>query len=127
MVIIGHGVDIVEVARIERLISRFPERFPRRVFTPSEIEYCFERAVPAESLAARLAAKEAVYKALSPGIEVLNWQEIEVISGQGGRPGLKISGKTSETADKLNITGWHISLSHERNYALASVLAEGGR
>ena len=127
MVIIGHGVDIVEIERIEKLLSRFPRRFPRRVCVQSEADYCFDRPAPAESLAARLAAKEAVYKALSPNIEVLNWREIVILSGRKGRPELELSGGAAEAAGNLNITDWHISLSHERDYALASVIAEGGR
>ncbi len=127
--ILGHGVDIIRIGRVENLLERFPRRFPRKVYTSDEIDYCQNRASsPPESFAARLAAKEAVYKVLSPELEVLRWKEIEVkvkLKKDGG-PELQLSGNSAELSKKMGITAWHLSLSHERQYALASVIAEGG-
>ncbi|SDL84607.1 holo-ACP synthase [Halarsenatibacter silvermanii] len=126
--IIGHGVDIVEIARVENILNRFPDRFMSRVFTEEEKKYCRNQVVPAESFSARLAAKEAVYKALSPEIDILYWQEIEVVCfpEQIGIPKLKLRGETENLEKRLGIKNWHLSLSHEREYAAASVIAEGG-
>ncbi len=121
----GHGVDIIKVERIKRMLNRFGERFKARIYTELEIDYCMTASNQVESFAARLAAKEAVYKVLSKELEILCWQEISV-RWDGCLPVIYLTGNARVAAEKLGIEAWHLSLSHERDYALASVIAEGG-
>ena len=114
------GADLVEVRRIALLVARYGERFTARVFTPGELAACGGRA---ESLAARWAAKEAVAKALGTGIGAVAWQEIEVVSGEGGCPGLRLHGRARLTADERGLTRWALSLAHDGGMALAFVVA----
>ncbi len=121
------GVDIVEVPRIERLLNNYGNRFLERVYTTAEVLYC--RARPAE-LAARFAAKEAVSKALGVGVRVLardgiNWQDVEVLGDERGKPQVHLYGRAAERAAELGLSEWAISLSHTREYAIAFVVADG--
>ncbi len=121
------GVDIVEVPRIERLLNNYGNRFLERVYTAAEVLYC--RARPAE-LAARFAAKEAVSKALGVGVRVLardgiNWQDVEVLGDERGKPQVRLYGRAAERAAELGLCEWAISLSHTREYAIAFVVADG--
>ena len=115
--IVGVGIDVVQVARIERALARTPG-LAGRLFTDGE------RALPrAESLAARFAAKEAVAKALgAPG--GLRWRDAEVVNDPGGRPRLVLHGGVAEEAAAQGITTWHLSLSHDGGVATAVVVAE---
>ncbi len=121
----GHGVDIIKVNRVERMLNRFGQRFKARIYTESEIDYCMTASNKIESFAARLAAKEAVYKVLSSELDTLCWQEISVRM-ENYMPTIYLKGHAKEAAEKIGIQSWHLSLSHERDYALASVIAEGG-
>ncbi len=114
------GIDIIEISRIEKAISEYGERFLGRIFTDAERELCHGNAA---SLAARFAAKEAVVKAL-PSHEGIGWKDIEVLSENSGRPYVKLYGKAREQADSLKLTGFDISLSHCREYAVAFVIGE---
>lgn len=117
MPIIGVGIDVVDVARLSAALERTP-RLAERLFTPAERE---GRGV--ESLAARMAAKEAVAKALgAPGH--LGWHEAEVVVGERGRPHLRVTGSAAELAAALGIATWHLSLSHDGGVATAVVIAE---
>ncbi len=107
------GVDIAEVVRIRSAIRRWGDRFLNKHFTPDEIAYCQAKARPAESLAARFAAKEAFAKAF-PGDETLGWHDVEVVM-QGRRPDLRLSGAASGYEAKL-------SLSHTHAHAVAVVM-----
>jgi holo-[acyl-carrier protein] synthase len=113
------GIDIVEVARVAGVVSRWGERFLRRVYTASESER-YGKRLP--SLAARLAAKEAVMKALGCGRRGVAWREIEVLSLPGGRPSVSLYGRAEEKARVMGIAGFSISLSHTKDYAVAVVL-----
>lgn len=121
------GVDIVEVARIERAVARWGDRFLRRVFTEAEIEYCQGRA---QSLASRFAAKEAVSKALGTGWAAqaeheagwVDWVEIEVVRYASGEPTLRLHHKALARAAALGIEGWRLSMSHTHEHAVAMVL-----
>ncbi|MDD3577992.1 MAG: holo-ACP synthase [Candidatus Cloacimonetes bacterium] len=125
--IFGIGTDIVAVKRIEHVIDRNPA-FITKVFTPVEIEYCEARASKAQSYAARFAAKEAAMKALGTGWgEGLSWQEFEILNNPAGNPSLVLKGKALERAEAAGIRSWHVSLSHEKEYALAFVVMESGR
>ncbi len=114
--IIGVGVDVVDVSRLARALERTP-RLADRLFTPGE------RDRPVASLAARFAAKEAVAKALgAPG--GLKWRDAEVVTEEGGRPVLHVHGGVAEEAASQGITRWHLSLSHDGGVATAVVVAE---
>jgi holo-[acyl-carrier protein] synthase len=122
-VIVGVGVDVVDVARFERTLARTP-RLADRLFTPRERAGDGARPRPAVSLAARFAAKEAVAKALgAPG--GLRWRDAEVVAEPSGRPRLAVHGGVAEEADAQGITVWHLSLSHDGGVATAVVVAEG--
>lgn len=116
------GVDMIEVARVERAIARHGVRFLRRMFTAAEREYCGNRM---NSLAARVAAKEAVAKALGTGIGDIRWIDIEVLADENGRPRLVLHGNAAELATKMGLHQWDISLSHTHDQALAFVVAMG--
>ncbi|MFI6506609.1 holo-ACP synthase [Streptosporangium sp. NPDC050855] len=115
--IVGIGVDVVDVARFEVTLTRTPA-LRTRLFTPAE------SGLAAESLAARFAAKEAVAKALGapPG---LPYRDAEVVRGQHGRPELRVTGRVADVARELGVARWHVSLTHDGGVAIAYVIAEG--
>jgi holo-[acyl-carrier protein] synthase len=126
--IIGSGIDLMEIARIEQSVSRYGQRFLNRVYTPEEQAYCLRKRKAAESLAARFAAKEAGAKALGTGIsQGVNWLEIEVIREPGGRPALRFHGRAAERADRMGAAHAALSLTHTDQLAMASVVLEDGR
>jgi holo-[acyl-carrier protein] synthase len=114
------GIDIVPVARIERLIRDHGDGFLRRWFTAGEIEYCLGKAVPSRHFAARFAAKEAVAKTL-PGRwnGPLPWRSIEVVSTSTGAPGIRLSDAPLAIASSAGVGDIRISLSHCDDYATA--------
>jgi holo-[acyl-carrier protein] synthase len=115
------GVDIIEIERIAQSISRFGPRFLGRVYTRQELAYCQGRVA---SLAARWAAKEAVAKALGVGIGDVSWQEIEVVSAANQCPAILLHGAAAKLAQQREISGFAVSLSHAKDYAVAFVVAE---
>lgn len=126
MHIVGHGIDLVSIERIGRLLSEHQERFLERCFTAHEQMYFSDvRNAPGHA-AARFAAKEAVLKALGTGLTGgIQWTDIEVRRDAMGKPGILLRGKAAEVADSLGITGWHVSLTHADGFASASVIAVG--
>jgi holo-[acyl-carrier protein] synthase len=123
--LVGTGIDLVEVPRIARSIERFGERFLHRVFTEEEIAYCRAKATAAESFAARFAAKEAGAKALGTGIQHgVTWKELEVRREPGGRPILHMSGRARAIAGQLGVTRVSLSLTHTAMLAMAAVHLE---
>lgn len=124
--IVGIGTDIVAIGRIERILEKNPA-FIRKVFSDSEIAHCEKKARKAESYAARFAAKEALMKALGTGwAESISWQEIQVAVDASGKPYLDLSGVALKLAQQKGAERWHLSLSHEREYATAFVVLEAG-
>ncbi|HLE44307.1 MAG TPA: holo-ACP synthase [Methylomirabilota bacterium] len=124
--IAGIGVDLVHVPRIRQAIERWQERFLERVFTADEIAYARRRRDPAEHLAARFAAKEAALKALGTGLSMgVRWREVEVRRARGEPPRLALSGRTAALGAARGVRVLHVSLTHDGEYALAQVLAEG--
>ena len=124
--IVGTGVDIAEVERIQAAVNRFGERFLKRVFTPAELRYCMAKPNAAERLAARFAAKEAGMKAIGTGLRHgVTWQDIEVVRLPGQRPVLQFHGKAAEFAARLGCKRTHLSLSHTKEQAIAYVILEG--
>lgn len=125
--IIGTGIDLTEIPRIQQSLNRFGQRFLDRVYTPAEQAYCFRKRRAAESLAARFAAKEAGAKALGTGISRgVNWLEIEVVREPGGRPTLAFRGRAAQFARALGVTHASLSLTHTNDLAMASVILEDG-
>ena len=124
--LIGTGVDLIEVERIAHSIERYGERFLRRVYTDQEIAYCSRKRVSAESYAARFAAKEAGAKALGTGISRgVTWNEFQVARNPGGRRILELSGRAALLATELGVRAISLSLTHTGNLAMATVVMEG--
>jgi holo-[acyl-carrier protein] synthase len=128
-VIIGIGVDLVEVSRVERLVHTWGERALQRLFTQQEQLYASCRARPACHLAARIAAKEATFKALSahPEARAIAWREMEVVVTDGGAPALVLHGAGARCASELGVKRLWVSLTHTNATAAAVVMAEAGR
>lgn len=121
----GTGIDIIEVTRIRSMMRRHPLRFVERVFTPAEREYCRRFRNAAERFAARFAAKEAAMKALGTGLSSgIAWTDIEVAHDGDGRPIILLTGEAARVASRLGIGRLHVSLSHVKDMAVASVVAE---
>jgi holo-[acyl-carrier protein] synthase len=117
------GVDIIELARIKEAIAQYGERFLHRVYTDAEIAYCEGRV---NQLATRFAAKEAVVKALGPDNSGISWKDMEVVSGGDGAPSIKLHGKAIERFNALGLTDLAVSMSHSKDYAVASVVGGKG-
>jgi holo-[acyl-carrier protein] synthase len=123
--IVGSGIDLVEIGRIQRSVERYGQRFLDRVFTAAEQAYCLRKRRAAESLAARFAAKEAGAKALGTGIsQGVNWLEIEVVREPGGRPALRFYGRAAQFALRLGARRAALSITHTADLAMASVVLE---
>jgi holo-[acyl-carrier protein] synthase len=124
--IYGIGVDLVKVARIERVLERYGDRFLERVFTEREIAYCRGKAWAASALAMRFAAKEAFSKALGVGLrkDGIRWREVEVIPNPLGKPELYVSGRAAALCETAGIANLHLSLTDEDSRALAVVILE---
>ncbi len=116
---ISVGVDIVEISRIRKAISTWPNSFMERVYTQNEIQTCNNVA---SRLAARFAAKEAVMKALGTGATGISWHDIEVISEKNGAPSVQLHGKAYDKAQENGIKEFAISVSHSKKYAIAFVI-----
>jgi holo-[acyl-carrier protein] synthase len=137
--IIGSGVDVIEIARIERVLDERGERFERRVFTPGEIAACRRTGRPAAHFAVRFAAKEAVMKAVGTGwARGVRWVDIETIAPGGesaavsDRLRLELHGEVGHVADGLaarlgGSARSHLAVSRSRTHAVASVLLEASR
>jgi holo-[acyl-carrier protein] synthase len=123
--IVGTGIDLAEIGRIQQSMDRHGQRFLDRVYTASEQAYCLRKRNAAESFAARFAAKEAGAKALGTGISHgVNWLEIEVGRQPGGRPTLHFHGRAAEFAARLGARRVALSITHTRELAMASVVLE---
>ena len=128
IVVTGSGIDLVEIARIQRAVDRFGQRFLKRVYLASEQAYCLRKRNSAESFAARFAAKEAAAKALGTGISFgVNWLEIEVVRELSGRPSLRFHGRAAEIAARQGVVRSNLSVTHTATLAMASVVLEDER
>ncbi len=120
--VIGVGIDIIEIERVREALHRGGQRFLARLFTPAEASYCSARRSPERHFAARFAAKESVVKALRVPPEIgWLWRCIEV-TGEGGPPALRLSGRALERAEHLGVTASHLSMSHSDTHAVAVVV-----
>ena len=124
--ILGSGVDLCEVPRIEAAVARYGSRFLERIFTAREIAYADRKANRFERYAARFAAKEAGMKALGTGWHSgIAWRDFEVVNLPSGRPTLNFHGRAAEVAAKLGVRHVALSLTHTKDHALAMVILEG--
>lgn len=125
MAILGIGTDIVDVARIEKLLRDKRDEFLARVYTKEEIAYCDEKARPAVHFAARFAAKEALMKAIGTGwAKGVGFGDICVVNDPDGKPGLQTQGETRRILDGFGPSFLWLSLSHTKEYAMAMVVIE---
>jgi holo-[acyl-carrier protein] synthase len=123
--ILGVGVDLVQVERMEKALAR-GERFQRRIFTERETAYCLRHKHPATHFAARFAAKEAGMKAIGTGwSNGVGWKDFEVTLDARGRPNLLLSGKAAEFAMAMGATHTVVSLAHDGGFSIAVVALEG--
>ncbi len=124
--IVGTGVDIAEISRLEEGLERHGERFTKRLFTPAEVAYCERFKNRGERYAARFAAKEAAFKALGTGWGAgVRWLDVEVTHQPSGKPELVLTGRAQEVARGLGITRMAVSISHSDRYVVAQVIFEG--
>jgi len=124
--ILGVGIDIIEVARVKASHERFGERFLNRMLLADEIAYCLSHKNPAPFLAARFAAKEAISKAFGTGIgAALGWQDMEIRRKKSGEPFVVLHGKGKKLFKSRRAKRLLVSLSHTQNYAAVTAVLEG--
>ena len=121
--IYGTGIDIVKIARIREISGKWGGKFLRRVFTDSEIFYCYQKRNPYSSLAVRFAAKEALIKAIGSEIPI-SFTDMEITINSTGKPVMRAHGKLKAFFKDREIKTVHLSLSHEDEYGIASVVLE---
>jgi holo-[acyl-carrier protein] synthase len=123
--ILGTGIDIIEVARIEASFEKFGERFLQRILRPAEITYCLSHKRPAPFLAARFSAKEAISKAFGTGIGAqLGWQDMEVGRKETGEPFVILHENGKKLLQERGARIVHLSLSHTDQHASAMAILE---
>jgi len=124
--IIGCGIDLVKIERIEKIIKKWGDNFTSRVFTLLEREYCEKKkGNKYQSYAGKFAAKEALLKALGLGLREANWKEIEIKNAEPGQPIIDTYGKLKIIASTKGVRKYFISISHTKEYAIAEVILEG--
>jgi len=122
----GIGVDVVKVDRLSQSLERFGARMETRLFTPGELEYCRRHKEPMPHLAARFAAKEALFKAIGTGLSGgVGWKQAEVLQPGGQQPKLLITGVALDRFRELGCTASHLTLAHDGGLAIACVVIEG--
>ena len=125
--IIAHGIDLVDFERIEEMLQKHPKRFPKRVYTATELADADAHVRRIEKLAGRFAAKEAVMKLIGTGWrDGIAWTDIEVVNNPLGQPIVTISGKVKELADEKGVEQITLSITHTANFAIASAVALQG-
>ena len=127
MAVIGIGIDLVDTEEAARLLDRWGERLLHRLLTDAERDYVSKAAIPAQHLAVRLAAKEAVYKAMQalPNARAIRWREIEVVRHDGGRPFVVLHSAAREIAARGGVARIALSLTHTTRTAGAVAILEG--
>jgi len=125
MAILGHGVDIVDVARVAQMHADHGGHFLDRCFTPAEQAYCLKRKACDMHLAGRFAAKEAILKVLGTGWRgMIAWTDMEILNDGSGKPRVTLSGESAKVAAELGIVRWHVSISHTESHAIGSAIGE---
>jgi holo-[acyl-carrier protein] synthase len=123
--IIGIGGDIFEIAQIKRQLAKDGKNLMNELFTVGEQRYCQSKRYPERHLAARFAAKEAMFKALSTGrLPGYLWKDVEIVNAGNGKPSINLTGKTKQLAKKLKVKKIFVSLSHSSKWAMANVILE---
>lgn len=122
MNILGLGVDLADIDRVEAVLEKYP-RFAQRCFTDHEQEYAFRFAKPSRRLAARFAGKEAVMKSLGTGWRRINWKEIEITGG--GKPTVRMNGRAAQRAKMMGVTEVMVTITHTDTSALVMAIAVG--
>jgi holo-[acyl-carrier protein] synthase len=123
--IVGVGIDLVEISRIRTVFKRHPTRFVERVLTISERAYVLRHADPSARIAGRWAVKEAALKALGTGLSNgIRWQDVEVLPDEAGKPILRLHGKALERAEFLGANSYHATITHSQEMAMAQVILE---
>ena len=126
MNILGHGIDIIECPRLEKMLSHHGDRFLHRVFTQHEQDYCHKHKERTQHLAGRFAAKEAVLKALGTGMRGrMKWTDVQIANDDLGKPEIVLSGESAAVAERMGVTQVLVSISHTRQNATASAIALG--
>jgi holo-[acyl-carrier protein] synthase len=120
--ILRTGVDLIEISRVEEVITRHGKHYLERIYTSAELEQCGKNV---ESLAGRFAAKEAVAKALGTGIGDVTWKDIEILGDEQNAPMLQLYGMAEQTAKQLGLSTWSVSISHSMSHAVAFAAALG--
>ncbi len=124
--IIGIGVDLVKISRVQEMKERWGSRFLDRVFTSVEQEYCLGRKFPHIHLSARFAVKEAVLKALGTGLRMgTRWKEIETVNNPAGKPEVRLWGTTRRIADRQGVSRVFSTITHDHDYSIAQVILAG--
>jgi holo-[acyl-carrier protein] synthase len=124
LLIIGCGIDLVKIKKMEKIIKRWGESFTKKIFTSQERAYCENRNNKYQSYAARFAAKEAFLKALGLGMRGVSWKEIEVENNQLGQPTITTSGKLKPIISRDKVDKIYLTISHTKDYAIAEVILE---
>ena len=123
--IVGIGIDIIEVSRIRAIHQRHAERFTTRILTDAERAYVLRHADPSERLAGRWAAKEAALKALGTGLAGgIRWRDVEILPDENGKPILTLHSKAAERAKSLGANTFHVTITHSHDLAFAQVILE---
>ncbi|MBA7563282.1 Holo-[acyl-carrier-protein] synthase [subsurface metagenome] len=126
LLIVGCGIDLVKIERIEKVIKKWGDNFTSRVFTLLEREYCEKKkGNKYQSYAGRFAAKEALLKSLGLGLKGVNWKEIEIENNELGQSIIETSGKLKKIASEKRVSKYFITISHTKDYAIAQVILEG--
>jgi holo-[acyl-carrier protein] synthase len=124
--ILGVGIDIIEVARIAASLEKFGHRFGERILSREESEYCLSHANPAPFVAARFAAKEAISKSFGTGIgSHLGWQDMEIAHRVSGEPYVILHGKGKKLFESRKAKSIFVSISHTKDYAAVAAILEG--
>ena len=126
LLIIGCGIDLVKIERIEKIIKRWGNNFNSRIFTPLERDYCEKKKDNKyQSYAGKFAAKEALLKALGLGLRGANWKEVEIKNDELGQPIIDTFGKLKNIASTRGVNKYFITISHTKEYAISQVILEG--
>jgi holo-[acyl-carrier protein] synthase len=124
--VLGVGIDIQSIQRMEQVMARGKQRLILRTFTPTEVKYCRRQKKPCQHFCGRFCAKEAFFKALGTGwAKGLAWTEVEIVRQNSGQPKIKLTGRAADLAARARVKKIWLSLSHSREYAAATVILEG--
>ena len=122
--IVGIGIDLVDIVRMKQVLERWGKRFIERVFTGDEKEYALSKRYPHIHLSGRFAIKEALFKAIGGGTNPWIWKEVEIFNDRGGAPKIRLYGGLKKLISKKHITSIHISISHDHAYSIGQVVLE---